>query len=58
MAKIDPIAVKLENIMNEREKIVKNYIDGYNQFNCDKMLMDFDENVVFENIQEGEVSSF
>ena len=42
--------------MNDREKIVKNYIDGYNQFDCDKMLMDFDENVVFENIQEGEVS--
>ena len=41
--------------MNDREKIVKNYIDGYNQFNCDKMLMDFDENVVFVNIQEGEV---
>jgi len=42
--------------VNEREKIVKDYIDGYNQFNCDKMLMDFDENVVFENIQKGEIN--
>lgn len=42
--------------MHEREKIVKNYIDGYNQFNCDKMLFDFDENVVFENIQKGEIN--
>ncbi|HET6541627.1 MAG TPA: nuclear transport factor 2 family protein [Chryseolinea sp.] len=42
--------------MNEREKIIKNYIDGYNQFDCDKMLFDFDENVVFENIQKGEIN--
>ncbi len=42
--------------MNERENIIKNYIDGYNQFNCDKMLFDFDENVVFENIQKGEIN--
>ena len=42
--------------MNDREKIVKNYIDGYNQFNCDKMLIDFDDNVVFENIQQGEIN--
>ena len=42
--------------MNEREKIIKNYIDGYNQFDCDKMLFDFDENVVFENIQKGELN--
>ena len=42
--------------MKNREKIVKNYIDGYNQFDCDKMLIDFDENVVFENIQKGEIT--
>jgi len=42
--------------VNEREKIVKNYIDSYNQFDCDKMLFDFDENVVFENIQKGEIN--
>jgi len=42
--------------VNEREKIIKNYIDGYNQFDCDKMLFDFDENVVFENIQKGEIN--
>lgn len=42
--------------MSEREKIVKNYIDGYNQFDCDKMLFDLDENVVFENIQKGEIN--
>ena len=42
--------------MNDREKIIKNYIDGYNQFDCDKMFIDFDENVVFENIQNGELT--
>jgi hypothetical protein len=42
--------------MHDREKIIKNYIDGYNQFDCDKMFIDFDENVVFENIQNGELT--
>jgi hypothetical protein len=44
------------DVMNDREKIIKNYIDGYNHFNADKMLIDFDENVIFENIQNGEIN--
>lgn len=42
--------------MTTREKIIQNYIDGYNQFNIDKMVTDFDDNVVFENIQNGEIN--
>ena len=42
--------------MKDREGIIRNYIEGYNQFNVDKMLVDFDEDVVFENIQTGEVN--
>ena len=37
-----------------REAIIHNYIDAYNQFNIEKMVADFDENVVFENISNGE----
>ena len=42
--------------MTDREKIIKNYIDGYNQFDIDKMVADFDDNIVFENIQNGETN--
>ncbi len=42
--------------MTERESIIKNYVDGYNAFDIDKMVVDFDENVVFENIQNGETN--
>ena len=42
--------------MTERESIIKNYVDGYNTFDVDKMVVDFDENVVFENIQNGETN--
>lgn len=42
--------------MTEREKIIQNYIEGYNQFDIDKMVADFDESVVFENIQNGETN--
>ena len=37
--------------MTDREKIIKNYIEGYNQFDTDKMVIDFGDNTVFENIQ-------
>ncbi len=40
--------------MINRENIIKNYIEGYNQFDIDKMVADFDDNIVFENIQNGE----
>ncbi|MCW3081539.1 nuclear transport factor 2 family protein [Segetibacter sp.] len=42
--------------MTRREDIVKNYIEGYNEFDINKMIRDFDENVVFENISGGEVN--
>lgn len=39
-----------------REKVIKNYINGYNNFDIDKMFADFDESIIFENIQNGEVN--
>lgn len=38
--------------MDHREKIIHNYIVGYNQFNINKIVVDFDD----KNIQEGQVS--
>lgn len=42
--------------MIDREKIIENYIAGYNQFDIDKMMADFDDSILFENIQNGEVN--
>ncbi|QSB27606.1 nuclear transport factor 2 family protein [Flavobacterium sp. CLA17] len=42
--------------MIDREKIIENYIASYNQFDIDKMMADFDDKIVFENIQNGEVN--
>lgn len=42
--------------MIDRERIIKHYIEGYNTFNIDKMMAHFDENIVFENIQNGETN--
>lgn len=39
--------------MIEREKMIRNYIDGYNQFDIEKMLLDFDDEIEFENIENG-----
>lgn len=42
--------------MKLREDIIKNYIEGYNKFDIDQMVCDFDESIVFENIQNGETT--
>ncbi len=39
--------------MNNRESIIKNYIEGYNQFDIDKMVENLDSTIVFENITNG-----
>ncbi len=42
--------------MTKREKIISNYIAGYNEFDIDKMLNDLDDSIVFENISNGETN--
>ncbi|MET3129057.1 hypothetical protein ABID42_004179 [Arcicella rosea] len=42
--------------MTEREKIIENYIEGYNQFDVNKMIIAFADKMVFENIQNGEIN--
>ena len=42
--------------MDDREKIIANYIDGYNQFDINKMVTDLDENIIFKNLQNGETN--
>ena len=39
--------------MIHREKIINNYIDAYNNFLIENMLIDLDENIKFENISNG-----
>ena len=39
--------------MITRENIITNYIDAYNNFNIEKMLVDLDENIKFKNISNG-----
>lgn len=38
------------------ERVIKNYIAGYNEFDIDKMLASCHENIVFENIHNGEIT--
>ena len=42
--------------MENREKIITNYIDGYNQFDIDKMTTVLDDNIIFKNIQNGQTN--
>lgn len=42
--------------MTKREEIIKNYVDGYNAFDIDKMVQDFNEAIIFKNINNNEVT--
>lgn len=39
-----------------REDIINYYIAGYNSFDPDKMIAHFDDNIIFENVQNGQVN--
>jgi hypothetical protein len=43
--------------MNERDKkIIENYIDAYNNFDMNRMLENMSDNVIFQNISDGEIN--
>jgi len=42
--------------MKEREALIDSYIEGYNHFDVDKMVSNFDENIVFKNVSNGETN--
>ena len=42
--------------MEQREQIIKNYIEAYNNFDVDGMVADFDETIKFENVSDGKVN--
>lgn len=42
--------------MLDRDLIIQNYIDGYNQFDVQKMIAGFDENIIFQNIENEQVN--
>ena len=42
--------------MKSREAIIANYIDGYNHFDIDKMVMDFADAIVFEDSSNGVIN--
>jgi hypothetical protein len=42
--------------MTDREKMIENYIEGYNQFDINKMVADFEYHIVFKNIQNDETN--
>lgn len=42
--------------MEQRQQIIENYIESYNNFDIEGMLNDLDGNVQFENISGGEVN--
>ncbi|MDI9341631.1 MAG: nuclear transport factor 2 family protein [Sediminibacterium sp.] len=42
--------------MTNRETIIKNYINGYNRFDVEQMVADFDEHIAFKNLHNGQVT--
>ena len=46
----------MEPNQERQKKIIENYINSYNEFNVDGMLRHLSEEVVFENISNGETN--
>lgn len=43
--------------MTDREKIINDYIEGYNEFNINKIVLHFSESIIFQNISNGEINT-
>ncbi|MCG8315214.1 MAG: nuclear transport factor 2 family protein [Pseudomonadales bacterium] len=43
--------------LDEKKKIIQEYIDAYNRFDIDNMLSLLSDDVVFENIQNNEINA-
>ncbi len=41
---------------NLRESIIRNYIEGYNESDIEKMVRDLDDEILFQNVANGEVN--
>jgi hypothetical protein len=42
--------------MKNNIQIIRDYIDAYNNFDIEKMLADLDDDILFENISNGEIN--
>ena len=42
--------------MEDKEIIVKNYVNAYNNFDVNGMIADMDQSIVFENVSGGKVN--
>jgi hypothetical protein len=42
--------------MENRERIIADYIKGYNNFDIDHMVKDFDQDMIFENLSNEETT--
>ncbi|MCQ6960462.1 nuclear transport factor 2 family protein [Mucilaginibacter aquariorum] len=42
--------------MEDKETIVKNYVNAYNNFDVNGMMADMDQSIVFENVADGKVN--
>lgn len=49
-------STKNELMSEKRENIIQNYIEGYNKFDVEKMLLDLDNEILFQNIENGEIN--
>jgi hypothetical protein len=41
--------------MGDKEAIVKNYVNAYNNFDVNGMMAEMDQSIVFENVSDGKV---
>src|SRR5690606_39088729 len=49
-------SAKNELMSENRESIIQNYIEGYNKFDVEKMLLELDNEIIFQNIPNGDMN--
>lgn len=54
MSMLEGIALMQPNILNDRTEKIFRYLNAYNEMDVEKMIVDFDDEIVFLNVMNGE----
>ncbi len=47
----------LDNSIDNKENMIKSYVEAYNQFDTKKMIQHLDDNIIFQNISNGQLNA-
>lgn len=46
-----------DNVTVKKQKMIESYVEAYNQFNTEKLVQHLDDNIIFQNVSNGQLNA-